>query len=188
MNMTPTNDEFSASVSDSATDPPIRSLDLPTYVCSLLENAGYQNAGTLALQMETDREVILAIKGIGPKTLEQIEAAVKSHAVGTIVEQITPIKEATEPDQVSESKVETVAKKDLKKKNKNKEQEAKSKKKVKKAKKTKKKGKSKKKEKKEKKKSDKSKKKKAKKRRDKKSKKIGVKDKKNKGKKSKKTD
>lgn len=193
MNMAPTNDEFSASVPDSASDPPISALNFPTYICTLIENAGYQNVGALVLQMETDREAILAIKGIGPKTLELIEAAIENYVSPSVVDQSTTAKEATGVNQASETKAEPEAKKDMKKKDKkkkkdkSKEKDAISKKKIKKGK-TKKKETKSKKEKKGKKKDSKPKKEKAKKKRNKKSKEKGAKDKKKRGKKAKKKD
>jgi outer membrane biosynthesis protein TonB len=116
MNATPSNDKLSAPVLESASELPISTLGLPAYVCALLENEGFQDVGSLALQIGTDREAILAIRGVGPRTLEKIEAAVENRAAAIIVEQNIQAKEAGETDQVPESKVEPEAKKDVKKK------------------------------------------------------------------------
>jgi hypothetical protein len=54
---------------------PISALDIPNHIGSLLEKNEYHNVGELALQLVTDKQKILAINGIGPKILGQIEVA-----------------------------------------------------------------------------------------------------------------
>jgi hypothetical protein len=54
---------------------PISALDIPNHIGSLLQKNEYLNVGELVLQLVTDKQKILAINGIGPKILEQIEDA-----------------------------------------------------------------------------------------------------------------
>lgn len=57
---------------------PISALDMPEYIITMLEQNGFHNAGELIQAIQTDKERILEIKGIGPKIFEQIDAAANS--------------------------------------------------------------------------------------------------------------
>jgi hypothetical protein len=58
---------------------PISTLELTDPVVRLLEDAGYEDAEQLVFAMETKQDTIEAIKGIGPKTLEQIDRAINNY-------------------------------------------------------------------------------------------------------------
>jgi len=67
--------------SDIAFQSPITELELPPSVHNLLEKNDYQNIGDLILQMESDEKQVLALRGIGPKILEQIGVALKKFKI-----------------------------------------------------------------------------------------------------------
>ena len=56
-------------------DSPLSSLNLPGRILKLLEDNGFSTVGDLALRMEDEPKSILAINGIGPKTLLSIRTA-----------------------------------------------------------------------------------------------------------------
>ena len=62
---------FSASLSD---------LGLPAKTISILEGGGLSNVGDLMVRLKADRDSILALGGIGPRTLEVIDAAVVDYS------------------------------------------------------------------------------------------------------------
>ena len=66
-------------IAEAAFHSPITELELPSSVHNLLETNGYENVGDLILQMNADEKQVLAIRGIGPKILEQIEVAIKQY-------------------------------------------------------------------------------------------------------------
>ncbi len=66
-------------IAEAAFHSPITELELPPSVHNLLETNGYENVGDLILQMNADEKLVLAIHGIGPKILEQLEVAIKQY-------------------------------------------------------------------------------------------------------------
>ena len=66
-----------SSIPESAFNSPITELEIPTSVHKLLEGSGYVNVGDIMLQVAEDEKQILAVRGIGPKILEQIIFAIK---------------------------------------------------------------------------------------------------------------
>lgn len=52
-------------------------LGLPVYITRLLTAEGYSTVGDLVFQMKLDPESILAISGVGPRTKERVEKALK---------------------------------------------------------------------------------------------------------------
>lgn len=63
-------------VPDGAYDLPILTLGFTDHINSLLEEAEIDSVGDLIFQMEFDSEVVANIKGIGPKSMQEIRDAV----------------------------------------------------------------------------------------------------------------
>ena len=61
-------------------DSPLSALKLPGRTLKLLEGGGFTDVGDLAVQLEDEPRSILAISGIGPKALLDIQAALESLA------------------------------------------------------------------------------------------------------------
>lgn len=75
----------------------LEQLGLPERIYNLLTEAGYQTAGDLKYQMETEPDSILGLSGIGPKAMQEIEKALAGIAVpGPQVE--APVEVGTEPE------------------------------------------------------------------------------------------
>ena len=72
-------------------DSPLSSLGLPGRILKLLEDNGVTNVGGLALRMEDDPKSILAIGGIGPKTLLSIRTALETTALDSAEEYRVPV-------------------------------------------------------------------------------------------------
>jgi len=66
------------SVPKAAYDLPLETLGLTDKTQQLLKNDEYDNVGDLMLQMLMDADKINAINGIGPKAMENIEAAIEA--------------------------------------------------------------------------------------------------------------
>jgi len=88
--------------------------DLPAKILETLAAAGYTNAGDLAIDIKSGSEKITALPGIGPKTLEKLQAFVEK--LPELVLQSIPepevgasIPEASGETQVSEAKAEPVS-------------------------------------------------------------------------------
>jgi transcription termination/antitermination protein NusA len=77
-------------------------IELSERVRGLLQESGYQNAGDLMFQMSMDPDAILALSGIGPKAMLEIENALQA---------IIPPEEVaeTEPEPEPEAELEAVA-------------------------------------------------------------------------------
>ncbi len=72
---------------------PIEDLGISTRWSLLLGGAGYTTVGDLMLQMTLDSDEILALNGIGPKAMEEIETA---------LDQVTFLEEAVAEEEVTE--------------------------------------------------------------------------------------
>ncbi len=59
-----------------AFDIPLEELNLTERITNLLAEAGYESVGDLIVQLDMDSDAILALNGIGPKTMENIENAI----------------------------------------------------------------------------------------------------------------
>jgi transcription termination/antitermination protein NusA len=63
---------------------PLDQLNLTERIYNILVEAGYQNAGDLKYQMDTDQDAILGLGGVGPKAIQEIErvldALIAEHA------------------------------------------------------------------------------------------------------------
>jgi transcription termination/antitermination protein NusA len=62
-------------VPQAAFEKSLEELNLSERVQNLLAEAGFQNAGDLMLQMETDPDAILGLSGVGPRAMQEIESA-----------------------------------------------------------------------------------------------------------------
>ncbi len=89
-------EEAMATVPGPAHAMPLEDLGLSTRWVTLLTEAGYATVGDLMVQMYLDSDQILALNGIGPKAMEEIEArlAVVEFPVEEVVEEA---EEVTEP-------------------------------------------------------------------------------------------
>ncbi len=67
-------EEARAQVPDAAFELPVDVLGLSPRLTMLLTNAGYASVGDLMLQMKLNSDEILALDGVGPKAMEQIES------------------------------------------------------------------------------------------------------------------
>ncbi len=95
--------ELRAQIPDAAFDLPIDVLGLSPRVTMLLTNAGYNSVGDLMLQMKQNPDEILALDGIGPKAMEQIEETL------AFFEQEHAETEAAESAEAAEAAVEATA-------------------------------------------------------------------------------
>jgi transcription termination/antitermination protein NusA len=65
-----------AAVPSAAFEIPLEELNLAERVHNLLSEAGYQSAGDLIYQMQTDQDAILGLSGVGPRAMQEIENAI----------------------------------------------------------------------------------------------------------------
>ncbi|MFN2196976.1 MAG: transcription termination factor NusA [Anaerolineales bacterium] len=86
-----------SAIPQEAFDAPIEELEISQRICTLLRENGVETIGDLMLQMKLDSDKILAMQGIGPKAMEDINAALDS----------VEFEAAEEP--VSEAEAEAVA-------------------------------------------------------------------------------
>ncbi len=73
--------ESHGDIPESVFKSPINELDIPSSVQNLLVANGYSNIGDLMLEISEDEKKLLAVRGIGPKILEQIIFAVKQYEI-----------------------------------------------------------------------------------------------------------
>jgi len=66
--------EIRATIPDDAFDLPLDVLGLSPRLIIILTNAGYNSIGDLMLQMKLNPDEILALDGVGPKAMEQIQS------------------------------------------------------------------------------------------------------------------
>jgi N utilization substance protein A len=79
-------------------------LKLDDHISSLLLEAGYITEGELALQLLLNPDSILALQGIGPKAMTEIEAALQKAQVFVVEEVETEKVVEVEPEVVIETK------------------------------------------------------------------------------------
>jgi len=84
---------FSVSILDST---------LPEHVAFILQEAGYENAGEVVLQMKKNPDAILALQGIGPRAMQEIQKLVASFTVAEkpVVEEVEKVEQPQEPQQL----------------------------------------------------------------------------------------
>ena len=85
----------------------LEDLHLTERVNTLLSEAGYNTIGDLMLQIQLDADSILGLNGIGPKTMQEIEAALASlsfpeaplavEGEALALEQVEAVEEAAQP-------------------------------------------------------------------------------------------
>ncbi len=108
-----------AGIPDEAFDVLLDDIGLSPRLVIMLTNAGYSTAGDLMLQMRLDPDKILALDGVGPKAMEQIEAALAAleaewqaqAAAEAAAEEEAAVEEAatpTQPEAVAEAEAEAV--------------------------------------------------------------------------------
>ena len=68
-----------ASIPEAAYELPIEESGISLRFCNILGGAGFTTIGDLMLQMELNRDVILALEGIGPKAMEEVDE-ISKHA------------------------------------------------------------------------------------------------------------
>ncbi len=72
-----------------AFETPIAEVGLTDHVTSVLREAGYETVGSLMLQANLDSDSILALQGIGPKAMQDIEGALKAFVASvTVAEEV----------------------------------------------------------------------------------------------------
>ena len=69
-----------AVVPDAAYDIPLEEIGIPLRYTTILGGAGFPTLGDLMLQLSLDQDVILALDGIGPKAMKDIEEAVEKYS------------------------------------------------------------------------------------------------------------
>ncbi len=95
-------DEILATLPLAAFEMPIDDLGLSERVHSLLTEAGYATIGDLMLQLQLDSDAILSLNGIGPKSMEEIEAALAkvSFPEAEVIEPVEALPLPEEPEVV----------------------------------------------------------------------------------------
>jgi len=95
-------DEILATLPLAAFEMPIGDLGLSERVHSLLTEAGYATIGDLMLQLQLDSDAILSLNGIGPKSMEEIEAALAkvSFPEAEVIEPVEALPLPEEPEVV----------------------------------------------------------------------------------------
>jgi transcription termination/antitermination protein NusA len=82
-----------AAIPELAFDMPLEELNLPDRVNSILLEADFYTVGNLMLQMQLDSDAILALNGIGPKAMQDIETALDEVSFPEVIEEIEPVDE-----------------------------------------------------------------------------------------------
>jgi hypothetical protein len=72
----PSEERVGKPIPEAVYELPVTDLNLPLNTISLLGNGGFATVGELMQRLQEDRESLLLINGIGPKTLAGIELAV----------------------------------------------------------------------------------------------------------------
>lgn len=89
-----------ASIPEAAYDIPIEESGISLRFCNILGGAGFTTIGDLMLQMELNRDVILALEGIGPKAMEEVDEILSNITFPEPEEEIEPEPEAVEVEKV----------------------------------------------------------------------------------------
>ena len=97
-----------AVVPDAAYDIPLEEIGIPLRYTTILGGAGFPTLGDLMLQLSLDQDVILALDGIGPKAMKDIEEALEKYSYlfpATEVEAEVPPEAALEEGMVVSEEV-----------------------------------------------------------------------------------
>jgi N utilization substance protein A len=92
--------EVKATIPDQAFSYPLEDFDVSDRVLSLISEGGYPTVGDLILQMKLDSDKILALHGMGPKGMSELEQA---------IEDLTFPEEEPVSEQVAETELEVEA-------------------------------------------------------------------------------
>jgi transcription termination/antitermination protein NusA len=84
---------------------PLDELEISERVRGLLQESGYQNAGDLMYQMSIDPDAILALSGVGPKAMQEIEQALQAVAVAEEVIEAEPELQVEPGSEVEEAEL-----------------------------------------------------------------------------------
>jgi len=100
-----------AAVPEPAYDIPVEETGISLRFANLLGGAGYTTLGDLMLQMNLDSDEILAMDGIGPKAMEEIEEVITNAAFPEEVEEpeVAEVVEEAEPEMMEEEMAEAEA-------------------------------------------------------------------------------
>ena len=100
-------------IPDSAFSAGIETLGLPDHVTNILTGAEYRTIGALMMALNMDRDNILGLAGIGPKSMQAIEDALAKMAPEPVVEpvvepvaEVAPVEAETVAEPVTEIQVE----------------------------------------------------------------------------------
>ena len=96
-------------IPDSAFSAGIETLGLPDHVTNILTGAEYRTVGALMMALNMDRDNILGLAGIGPKSMQAIEDALAKMAPEPVVEpvaEVAPVEAETVAEPVTEIQVE----------------------------------------------------------------------------------
>lgn len=74
-------DEILATIPQQAFELQLDELNLTDRINRVLYDAGYNTIGDLLLQLKLDSDAILGLNGIGPKSIEDIQAAIETHVI-----------------------------------------------------------------------------------------------------------
>ncbi|MFU8773120.1 MAG: hypothetical protein ACNA8H_11955, partial [Anaerolineales bacterium] len=83
-----------AAIHELAFETHLENFNLSKRVLSILMDAEIFTVGDLMLQMELDSDTILALNGIGPKAMQDIETALNELTFPEVVEEVEPEEEA----------------------------------------------------------------------------------------------
>ena len=111
-------EEILLSIPSTAYQMPLADCKLPAKILEALAAAGYTNAGDLAIDIKNGSEKITTLPGIGPKTMEKLQAFVEKlpELAPKFIpepEKETPISEATGITPEAEPAVEAIVEPDL---------------------------------------------------------------------------
>lgn len=87
--------EARASIPESAFDIPLDDLGISPRITIMLTGEGYSTIGELMMQLALDADVVLALNGVGPKMMEDIQAAIMAFDF-PVVEKPEPVVEEAE--------------------------------------------------------------------------------------------
>ena len=85
--------EIRASIPEAAFEQSMVDAALPEHVIHILTEAGYAKLGDLLMQMKTAPDTILALQGIGPKAMQEIEELMVAQVVAPPAEAEAPAAE-----------------------------------------------------------------------------------------------
>ncbi len=94
-------DEIRSRIPDVAFETPLDELGIPPRFVVLLGGEGYSTIGDLMFQFEMDPDVILALNGMGPKTMADVEEAIRVY-----VENLPAPEEIVEVEETVEEEIE----------------------------------------------------------------------------------